>query len=437
MKKIVFILMLLTSKIVAQQTANDCPVDSIYGYSENMNVAGSKTLYSYDANNNPIRIEYKYWDGKMLKTNNIDSNYYDSNNNKIIYLRYYPANGGITRTLYTYDNNNNPATVLTQYWDNNNWVNNYNDIYLYSIENNLIEHTPQYWTNNEWENNYKYFYTYNSSNNQLTKSTQHWENNTWVNYSLALFNYDVNNNLTLIDEQGWNENLNSFLSGMKTLYTYNSENQNLEKILQMLEGTEFVNYYRNSYSYDINGNIINDIRYQWDGTTWLLMNQYSYTFDTNHNMTELLYEEWIDSVWVSTCGKYNYSYNGYNDMLVYTRSHLTNGSWITSDSVQYYYCAASGIDDSENGSDLFTLYPNPAKDYLTVSLSIGEGQKQNSKISIVNSIGQVVFSSTPDSYRDDIQHSTFDISQLPTGLYHLLLEDKQGRVQAKNFVVAR
>jgi PKD repeat protein len=87
----------------------------------------------------------------------------------------------------------------------------------------------------------------------------------------------------------------------------------------------------------------------------------------------------------------------------------------------------TGIHEAE-GISAFEIFPNPASTTLTIQSSTTHPQT----LKIVNTLGQVVFSST-----FDVQHSTFDISNLNTGLYHLLLEDKQGRVQGKKFVVAR
>jgi hypothetical protein len=88
------------------------------------------------------------------------------------------------------------------------------------------------------------------------------------------------------------------------------------------------------------------------------------------------------------------------------------------------------------------IYPNPATTSLTltteqtlknVPIAIG--------IKIMNAIGQEVYHSSPDSYRDDVRNSTpdsyrVDISQLPPGLYYLTLQSNEG-VATKKFEVVR
>lgn len=88
----------------------------------------------------------------------------------------------------------------------------------------------------------------------------------------------------------------------------------------------------------------------------------------------------------------------------------------------------SGISITNLQQSDFQIFPNPASTTLTIQSSTTHPQT----LKIVNMLGQIVFSSI-----FDVQHSTFDISNLNTGLYHLLLEDKQGRVQAQKLVVAR
>ncbi|MGE0636944.1 MAG: T9SS type A sorting domain-containing protein [Bacteroidia bacterium] len=76
----------------------------------------------------------------------------------------------------------------------------------------------------------------------------------------------------------------------------------------------------------------------------------------------------------------------------------------------------------------FTLFPNPASTTLTIQSANTNLQS----LKILNSAGQLVTLSVVEGLQ-----TTIDISHLPTGLYHLLLEDKQGRVVAKKLVVAR
>ncbi len=72
----------------------------------------------------------------------------------------------------------------------------------------------------------------------------------------------------------------------------------------------------------------------------------------------------------------------------------------------------------------FTLYPNPANTFVT--LSAVEGLTRNSDLQIHNAQGQLVSHST-----FDVQHSTFDISSLSSGIYFLTLDNGEQTVSRK------
>ncbi len=85
-------------------------------------------------------------------------------------------------------------------------------------------------------------------------------------------------------------------------------------------------------------------------------------------------------------------------------------------------------------NNMLSVYPNPATDNIIIN---SELKNKNANLKIINALGQIVFNSTfdiqhsiPDSYR-------VDISFLPNGLYHLVLEDDQGIIHAEKFVVMR
>jgi hypothetical protein len=88
----------------------------------------------------------------------------------------------------------------------------------------------------------------------------------------------------------------------------------------------------------------------------------------------------------------------------------------------------TGLNEIKSAID-FTIVPNPASTSITIQTTAITNPQT---LRIVNTLGQVVFSSI-----FDVQHSTSDISSLKNGLYHLLLEDEQGRVQGKKLVVSR
>ncbi len=162
--------------------------------------------------------------------------------------------------------------------------------------------------------------------------------------------------------------------------------------------------------------------------TSLFITSFSYGFSNNSDNALYYYWDFGDGA----SSTFENTTHNFSDTGSYI---ITLTAWNACDTDTFIMpLAVTGINDLEPGNS-FSIFPNPASTVITVTLSVVEGQSSGIKpqtLKIVNTIGQVVFTST-----FDIQHSTFDISFLPTGLYHLLLEDEQGIIHAKKFVVSR
>lgn len=158
----------------------------------------------------------------------------------------------------------------------------------------------------------------------------------------------------------------------------------------------------------------------------------------------------VDYIWdwgdgTTSSGPYpahTYDSAGYYTICVYT-TNTNNCIASYCDSSTYIYktdaemvsvsVIASQTGIEETAKNTFTLYPNPATNTLTLNTDLN---LKNAQLTILNAQGQLVINSTFDVHLASGE-TTFDISNLNTGLYHLLLEDEQGRVVAKKFVVAR
>jgi hypothetical protein len=141
----------------------------------------------------------------------------------------------------------------------------------------------------------------------------------------------------------------------------------------------------------------------------------------------------------------------FNDTLI---PEATDQSYIITESGYYYVtttqdgcsftansietgCICVGIAENKFAKSI-TLFPNPATTTLTLTT---EQPLKNAELKIMNAIGQEVYHSSPDSYRDDVRNSTpdsyrVDISSLPSGLYYLTLQSNEG-VATKKFEVIK
>ena len=117
--------------------------------------------------------------------------YTAGSNNKALY----------SRTIYTYNINNNLLEELDQNWSpiNKTWTNYSKLTSVYDIHNNQIEYLEQIWNNSIglWENRIKYEKTFDTINNLTDQLHQKWNktNNIWENYSKFKNKYNEYNNL--------------------------------------------------------------------------------------------------------------------------------------------------------------------------------------------------------------------------------------------------
>lgn len=87
---------------------------------------------------------------------------------------------------------------------------------------------------------------------------------------------------------------------------------------------------------------------------------------------------------------------------------------------------SSGISEMVNNSDHWVIYPNPCKEQLTISSILPENENYN--LEIVDVTGKqmkVITNETP------YQHQQIDMTDLPNGMYVLIIDSKKGRAVKK------
>ncbi|HQU60587.1 MAG TPA: T9SS type A sorting domain-containing protein, partial [Saprospiraceae bacterium] len=87
----------------------------------------------------------------------------------------------------------------------------------------------------------------------------------------------------------------------------------------------------------------------------------------------------------------------------------------------------------ENGVGQIELFPNPARQQLTVAFSLPEGDRV--QVKVVSLAGAVLYSEEA-SMEAGRQEVRLDVSTLQSGMYFLEVTSK-GERQAKKFVIAR
>jgi hypothetical protein len=88
-----------------------------------------------------------------------------------------------------------------------------------------------------------------------------------------------------------------------------------------------------------------------------------------------------------------------------------NGFWNDTNNISGVLIVTDDMTIIINSFSDINIYPNPVKSVLNISFG---RQSNNTKLSILNMLGQEVFSSTIEN---DVPKQSFDISKLPAGTY--------------------
>jgi hypothetical protein len=133
---------------------------------------------------------------------------------------------------------------------------------------------------------------------------------------------------------------------------------------------------------------------------------YGYTYDSNSNSTSGYYKKCENSAWTPDLGQ----------LLVYSKNNILFSVY------GYRYVASFKALNSSSINDLFTtagitIFPNPAKDLLTINLPTYDSISLN----IYDLTGNLLFSKQAQSLQEHI-----NISMMKSGMY--VIEIKSGKV---------
>lgn len=136
---------------------------------------------------------------------------YDANNNILSVTDKVAAHGTGTlnfneRKTYTYNTANEVASYTRERWNtvNNAWDKIEHFQYTYT-GSNLTESIKYVWNNNTWETSSKSLYTYDSNNNKTSETTQLWDAGTatFVNGYREIYAYNFVGLLESVTTQKW------------------------------------------------------------------------------------------------------------------------------------------------------------------------------------------------------------------------------------------
>ncbi|MBN2279324.1 MAG: T9SS type A sorting domain-containing protein [Candidatus Marinimicrobia bacterium] len=403
-----------------------------YYYLDNLEES-SKSLYTYDGQGNPLTDVYQSLvDGSWIN---------------------------IERYTYTHDNNGQVQTEIYDEYIDGNWVSIWKWVYTWSngMPLQILEQT---WDGSAWTDEYLYAVSYDEDGNILQTVLSYFDGASWEIEGRMTWTYDANGNeLTLVSEELNESDVLTYSS--RETNSYNGDGNLSESIMELYEEDAWHLFFRYLFTYDEYDNVLSetDQMYDEESGTWieLVVITYTYTYDGNGNVTEEI-ESSVMSAWgYEQLNKKSYNYDENNDcyygicMTSYDGSTweigegnlflpFNNGTDAveeTAHEISINFNEPTGIEEEVHVATSATLnqnYPNPFNPATTIAFTLPA--QANVRLSVYNSLGQLVNELVDRKLQQGVYQYTFDASALNSGIYFYKLQT-DGNTMVKKMVLIK
>jgi len=368
----------------------------------------------------------------------------------------YDANGNVTlevdshlnpalysyreKKSYIYNANNKLTSFTSSSWNSNdnNWRFGYRTQYTYTAGGNASVWLWEVYdtATASWISDNRYLYSYNDVNqNQLDTSLYEvWFNNAWNNYRRTIYTYDGNGNNTQYISEQYNSGTMTWTNQSKTEYTYDAAGNMLTQTSSSWDsGTNsWVYNSRDTYTFNAANQRTSYLIENWNtgSSAWVNQYYYTYTFNANNWQTNSERQDWNANLLAwdnSTRSAYTYDNNGYQTYRFSESWNTTTLAWGNDYEYYYYYepSVASGIQSSSSAENMFVVFPNPAKDFITLKGNLQEPTPVH--IAIIDLNGRMV-----GNLGSEVMHGSgqkqLNISHLGLnkGMYFVSLQTQNG-----------
>ncbi len=189
-------------------------------------------------------------------------------------------------------------------------------------------HLPKSYVQYEWEGEwipvYRYVIAFDDNNNIVNEVEQMWDGSEWNNSYRYLYVFDENNNLINESIQSWEEN--DWENRNLYSYTYDINNNITSGLIQRHNGTNWENDTYYTITYDANQNQLSYTLQEWDNSEWVNVGQYLYTYDGNNNLTSNLYQNWNENAWENVI-QYLFTYDASDLLSTELSQYWVEGAW--------------------------------------------------------------------------------------------------------------
>ena len=340
-----------------------------------------------------------------------------------------------SRQTFTYDINGHVINLLTESWNGLSFENQGQINSTINPDGTTHQMVTQLWVSGLWTDLLTITYTYNSSKKVLTTVL---ENSLLSSSSKQTNSYDGSGYLTNTLSQDWNGL--SWDDKTKSAFTNDGNGNATEVITQLWNGVQWNNSTRTTSTYDGNGNETQLINQQWDGVSaWTNITRSTSTYNGSNEVLTTISDKWKSGNWEPDSKETN-SYDG-SGFLTNNLSQTWNGAswddknqtnniknpdgtvlqatdqswdgvkWNNTERFSYTYDSATGYSELSSDKTDFTIYPNPASDFIRI--------KTNKSISgtdyyFADQSGKTVLKGKMNS-----ESNSIDINSLANGVYFL------------------
>jgi len=369
-----------------------------------------KVVYEYDTINNSTAEKYyrKLDPTTPWEPTYLDEKFFDLDDN-VIDVRSYRQ---WSTTTNTFDYGSR-----FQFFYNNN-------VRIESIEL-LLDASTQV-----WENSFRDSMHYDMAGTLTHTSRYSWSinNNQWQDLTTTVYTYNTNN-LLILEEENWT---NSGNPTKRKEYTYNSNGERTQLLVQNYTNGTWENRSKIDYTYSTLGQLTTIDHFNWDNSAWIYLYKYDFTYDQMNNLTTTVFYEldWGTQT-LEPYDKEIYTYDNsfahsvlqttYNErdcrhqLLTFNRElYIGNGMFEEYFAGTYYWTdlvtAVSEVILAGPGKVL--AYPNPVSDVLYVELP---ESNMEATIELYNVSGQRVLST-------QINNNAVNLKRLPNGFYSYVIQ---------------
>jgi hypothetical protein len=345
----------------------------------------------------------------------------------------------IERLTQSFENNGLAVSQLIEKKTGSDWVNDTRVSYTNDIYGRLITALTELWQSGAWVNFTRVSVTYDAAGQIILESVEKNQGGSWVNYVRRSYGYDGLGRKMSMLQQRWIGAV--WENDLRTTYDYTA---NVITVLTEYsdDGNPWQVGGRFTYSCDLNGNYVELLMESWEEEQWQNGAKVEYTNDPEGNiLTEWGYDPFGNG-WVSSSRKI-YTYDNNGNALTGKTEQYSAGDWLPEVATSYIYHKKEYIlvlnvpvyryeatyrgfplGMEEKPSLYFSVYPNPAKDFITI-----DGLRENNAAQVVyltDNLGKPV-----KKLNLDQNQMQLDVSGLTNGLYMLTVRTKEGSATRK------